>query len=313
MSIFVRLLCAVLLTLAVSTVAATGQAEAPGSSEKPATSTEPSPPAELPAAAPAADPVKQPPGDPAARLPQVVVSPGARPPSPQPQSRPSTIVSAAPSARQTTTSRRSRGTRGGTASNQAGPTQSEGSLTVPTADQARKEIEQQTPGSVAVVPDTQYKNTPAQTVKDIVDYVAGVWAQPKWGDDTRLSIRGSGLSRNFHLRGIQLYMDGIPINTSDVTEISRRSIPQPTGTSRSTRGPTRCGSAQTRSEVPSISSCPVGVMPVCWKGESMRAHSDTGAARQARVARTSSQIISSLGPHHGQTATAITAPARPSI
>jgi iron complex outermembrane receptor protein len=40
-------------------------------------------------------------------------------------------------------------------------------------------------------------------------------AQPKWGDDTRLSIRGSGLSRNFHLRGVQLYMDGIPINTAD--------------------------------------------------------------------------------------------------
>ena len=30
-----------------------------------------------------------------------------------------------------------------------------------------------------------------------------------------LSIRGSGLSRNFHLRGVQLYMDGIPINTAD--------------------------------------------------------------------------------------------------
>ena len=43
----------------------------------------------------------------------------------------------------------------------------------------------------------------------------GVFAQPKWGDDTRLSIRGSSLSRNFHLRGVQLYMDGIPINTAD--------------------------------------------------------------------------------------------------
>ncbi len=42
-----------------------------------------------------------------------------------------------------------------------------------------------------------------------------MWAQPKWGDDTRLSIRGSGLSRNFHLRGVQLFMDGIPINTAD--------------------------------------------------------------------------------------------------
>ncbi len=49
----------------------------------------------------------------------------------------------------------------------------------------------------------------------MLDYVPGVFAQPKWGEDTRLSIRGSGLSRNFHLRGMQLYMDGIPINTAD--------------------------------------------------------------------------------------------------
>jgi iron complex outermembrane receptor protein len=48
-----------------------------------------------------------------------------------------------------------------------------------------------------------------------LDYTPGVFAQPKWGEDTRLSIRGSGLSRNFHLRGVQLYMDGIPINTAD--------------------------------------------------------------------------------------------------
>lgn len=98
----------------------------------------------------------------------------------------------------------------GTAAQPAKPA----SLTVPSTEEARKNI-QQTPGAVAIVPDTQFKNSPAQTIKDIVDWVPGVWAQPKWGDDTRLSIRGSGLSRNFHLRGVQLYMDGIPINTSD--------------------------------------------------------------------------------------------------
>ena len=76
-----------------------------------------------------------------------------------------------------------------------------GSLTVPSTEQARTEI-QRTPGAVAVVPDTAFKNSPAQTIKDVLDWVPGVWAQPKWGDDTRLSIRGSGLSRNFHLRGI---------------------------------------------------------------------------------------------------------------
>ncbi|WP_022720050.1 TonB-dependent receptor [Rhodopseudomonas sp. B29] len=89
------------------------------------------------------------------------------------------------------------------------------SLTVLTVQQALRDIEQ-TPGGVALVPANAYRNsTVSNTIKDILDYVPGVFAQPKWGDDTRLSIRGSGLSRNFHLRGVQLYMDGIPINTAD--------------------------------------------------------------------------------------------------
>lgn len=90
-----------------------------------------------------------------------------------------------------------------------------GSLTTATAAQAYRDITQ-TPGAVAVVRGADYQNsTPASTIKDILDYVPGVIAQPKWGDDSRLSIRGSGLSRNFHLRGVQLYLDGIPINTAD--------------------------------------------------------------------------------------------------
>ncbi|MGY4428330.1 outer membrane receptor protein involved in Fe transport [Bradyrhizobium sp. F1.13.1] len=90
-----------------------------------------------------------------------------------------------------------------------------GALTVLTAQQALAEIDH-TPGGVALVSAEAYRNsTPSNTIKDVLDYVPGVYAQPKWGDDTRLSIRGSGLSRNFHLRGVQLYMDGIPINTAD--------------------------------------------------------------------------------------------------
>ncbi len=90
-----------------------------------------------------------------------------------------------------------------------------GSLTVPTTAQAQA-ILARVPGSVVVVPDTAYKyTTPASTIKDVLDYVPGIIAQPKWGDDTRLSIRGSGLSRNFHLRGVELFLDGIPINTAD--------------------------------------------------------------------------------------------------
>jgi iron complex outermembrane receptor protein len=91
-----------------------------------------------------------------------------------------------------------------------------GSLGVPTAAEARAEINR-TPGGVDIVPAEEYKdNTPAITLKDALDYVPGVFIQPKWGEDSRLSIRGSGLSRNFHGRGVTLLMDGvIPITTAD--------------------------------------------------------------------------------------------------
>lgn len=90
----------------------------------------------------------------------------------------------------------------------------EPSLIVPTAAGARREIET-TPGAVEIVPDDVWKKTAAQTLKEVLEYTPGVFVQPKWGEDTRLSIRGSGLSRNFHMRGIQMYQDGVPINAAD--------------------------------------------------------------------------------------------------
>lgn len=88
------------------------------------------------------------------------------------------------------------------------------SLTVPTVEQARADL-QRTPGGVALVPDTVFKNRPAQTLKDVLDFVPGVIVQPRFGSDARLSIRGSGFSRNYGNRGINVFQDGIPINTSD--------------------------------------------------------------------------------------------------
>jgi len=89
-----------------------------------------------------------------------------------------------------------------------------GSLTVPSATQARERIEQ-IPGGAAVVGAETYEDTRAATLKDMLDYVPGVFAQPRYAEELRLSIRGSGLSRTFHLRGISLLQDGIPINLAD--------------------------------------------------------------------------------------------------
>ncbi|MFT0548603.1 TonB-dependent receptor family protein [Allopusillimonas ginsengisoli] len=88
------------------------------------------------------------------------------------------------------------------------------SLTAPSTLEAKAQIEQ-TAGGVELVPDTVWRDTQAATIKDILDYTPGVFAQPKWGGDTRLSIRGSGLSRYYHLRGIDLYQDGVPLNNAD--------------------------------------------------------------------------------------------------
>ena len=49
--------------------------------------------------------------------------------------------------------------------------------------------------------------------------IAGVltwrYAQPRFGQEIRLSICGSGISRGFHMRGLTLLQDGIPMNLAD--------------------------------------------------------------------------------------------------
>lgn len=89
------------------------------------------------------------------------------------------------------------------------------SLTVPSAREAEEQINR-TPGGVEVVPAERYLDGRATTLKDMLDYTPGVWVQSKYGqEDSKLVIRGSGLSRNFHLRGVRLLQDGSPINLAD--------------------------------------------------------------------------------------------------
>ena len=43
----------------------------------------------------------------------------------------------------------------------------------------------------------------------------GVYVESRYGQELRLSIRGSNLTRDFHLRGLELLQDGIPMNYAD--------------------------------------------------------------------------------------------------
>lgn len=71
------------------------------------------------------------------------------------------------------------------------------------------------PGSVDVVPGENYDDQYTLTLKDMLADTPGVFAEKRYGEEVRLSIRGSGIGRAFHLRGIQLLQDGVPISLAD--------------------------------------------------------------------------------------------------
>ena len=89
-----------------------------------------------------------------------------------------------------------------------------GSLTVPSNDVAR-EIINQTPGGVSLVEGSDIENRLYMSYEDSLAMVPGVSAKKRYGEEVRLSIRGSGLSRGYHMRGIKLTQDGIPFNLAD--------------------------------------------------------------------------------------------------
>lgn len=86
--------------------------------------------------------------------------------------------------------------------------------TVPSNEEARQSINE-TPGGVAVVDSSRFEDRYSLNFEDTLALTPGVYAQKRFGEEVRLSIRGSGLSRGFHLRGLTLLQDGIPFNLAD--------------------------------------------------------------------------------------------------
>lgn len=88
------------------------------------------------------------------------------------------------------------------------------SLTAPSLLQKEEELKR-TPGAVNLVSAEQFEHKYARDFKDTLAKTPGVFAQNRFGEEVRLSIRGSGISRGFHLRGVQLLENGSPINLAD--------------------------------------------------------------------------------------------------
>lgn len=87
--------------------------------------------------------------------------------------------------------------------------------TLASVDESREQLAL-TPGAVEVIDAERFLKGRASTLSDTLALSPGVFAQPRFGsDEARISIRGSGLQRTFHGRGIRVLQDGVPINLAD--------------------------------------------------------------------------------------------------
>ena len=82
------------------------------------------------------------------------------------------------------------------------------------ADQAEVTANK-TAGGSDIVSHQDYADKTVVSLRDTLAFSPGVYTQPRFGQEIRISIRGSGLSRGFHMRGLTLLQDGIPINLAD--------------------------------------------------------------------------------------------------
>lgn len=72
-----------------------------------------------------------------------------------------------------------------------------------------------TPGAVSVIAAETWDDRFAQGFYDTLRNAPGVLAQKRYGEEARLSIRGSGAAQGFHQRGVLFAQDGVPFADAD--------------------------------------------------------------------------------------------------
>jgi iron complex outermembrane receptor protein len=92
--------------------------------------------------------------------------------------------------------------------------QAPGSLTVPPVAEQRRQVEQ-APAAVRFIESDAFRDRRAFTLRDVLAETPRVFVQERYGQELRLSLRGSGIARGFHLRGVELLQDGVPVNLAD--------------------------------------------------------------------------------------------------
>jgi iron complex outermembrane receptor protein len=72
-------------------------------------------------------------------------------------------------------------------------------------------------GGAALIGPERIRSTRQANLHDVLRLTPGVFVQPRFGaaDESQLSIRGSGLRNNFHLRGVNVLVNGMPYRNAD--------------------------------------------------------------------------------------------------
>ncbi|NUS96790.1 MAG: TonB-dependent receptor [Gemmatimonadaceae bacterium] len=72
-------------------------------------------------------------------------------------------------------------------------------------------------GSVALIEPAAIRATRQANLSDVLRFTPGVYVQSRFGaaDESQISVRGSGLRSNFHARGINLLVNGMPYRNAD--------------------------------------------------------------------------------------------------
>lgn len=89
-----------------------------------------------------------------------------------------------------------------------------GTLTSPPVAEQRRAVNS-TAGSASHIDAETTRNTYATNLRDMLQETPGILVQNRYSQEVRLSIRGSGLARAFHTRGIEILQDGVPTNLAD--------------------------------------------------------------------------------------------------
>ena len=84
----------------------------------------------------------------------------------------------------------------------------------PIVAQARERLSR-TPGAVSVVSAEASQDRLSVGLPDLLRDVPGVLSNKRYGEESRLSIRGSGIDQSYHQRGVLIAQDGVPFADAD--------------------------------------------------------------------------------------------------